>query len=602
MMKNILTSLALYFCITSASAQISIVTPQKPSLTDTIKLSYNCTDSAAALNNSAAIYARVTTSLEDGSINKFNITMVTAGNKMFNQFTLPANAASFKVEFYTLNKEDPNAIHHLLVYNHQHNKPVKSAYIDAMFNEKPDSLFNKEIANYPNNYLAYAKFMNIVALVKDQQTAHTQIVQLMQKLNNVHPDNEDAGLLAALCIGNAKTANLSIAKKYLYQLLDQFPQTQQTAFAFSIYNYEYYKVSQKAVEDDVRAKIRSVFINYPNAPISADGNVIQFLKSDETIPLTAFENVLKLLTDADKIQYYELTNLPEIYLERQIKLDSATQLLTVAIQRFQNGTINHQYRLNYSHYQLYAPLMYMDLAKICLLKKDYLGAITNASAANNIIAGSNSEGNFLPLLLDIRASAYTMSGNLNMAMEDYKRLYKMGHSGAIDSMRTLFPLCAVKQKTFAEFISSLKKAGTDKTTAGLSMAPDITATDMKGNLVRLSDFKNKIVVLNIWGIGCGPCIAEMPQLNQIVKQYVNNPNVVFLAITGDKTANLAKFLKNHSFNYTVLNNAGNLTEKLNTNSLPVHMVIGKQGEILNRSIGAREDIKSYLVQIINSNL
>jgi len=601
-MKNILTSLGLYFCIISASAQVSTISPQKPSVADTIKLSYNYTHSTAALNDGAKVYARITVSLENGSINKFQIIMVKEGDHMLNQFTLPANAASFKVEFYTLNKDDSKANHQLLVYNHQHTKPVKSAYLDAMFNEKPDSLFSKEITNYPNNYLAYAKFMNIVAMVKDQQTANAQIVKLMQKLNNVNPDNDDAGFLAAFCVGNAKTANLSIAKKYLYQLLDQFPQTQQTAFAFSIYNYEYYKLSQKAVEDDVRAKIRSVFINYPNAPISADANVIQFLKSDETIPLTAFEKVLKPLADADKIQYYELTNLPELYLERRTKLDSAAQLLNFAIQRFQNGTINHQYRLNYSHYQLYAPLMYMDLAKICLLKKDYSGAITNASAANNIIAGSNSEGNFLPLLLDIRASAYTMSGNLNMAMEDYKRLYKMGHNGAIDSMRALFPFCTVKQKTFDEFTASLKKAGTDKITASLNMAPDIVSTDMKGNLVRLSDFKNKIIVLNVWGIGCSPCIAEMPQLNQLVKQYINNPNVVFLAITGDKTANLVKFLKNHPFNYTVLNNAGNLTEKLNTNSLPVHMVIGKQGEIISRSIGAREDIKSYLVQMINNNL
>jgi len=109
-------------------------------------------------------------------------------------------------------------------------------------------------------------------------------------------------------------------------------------------------------------------------------------------------------------------------------------------------------------------------------------------------------------------------------------------------------------------------------------------------------------VMNIWGTGCGPCVAEMPLLNELVKQYSTNPNIVFLAIAGDNTERLNKFLKLHEFDYQVLNNAVNLNEKFDLNGMPVHLVIGKNGEIISRSIGARDDIKNYLERLIADNL
>ena len=530
--------------------------------------------------------------------------MAGKGDKVETQFLLPAKAASFTVEFYTLNKDDDKASHHLLVYDDAHNRPVKGAYFDAMFYSNPDTIFEKEMAGYPNSYLAYAKFINIVSQVKDQQTANQQIAGLIKKLNDISPVNksEQPGLLAALCIGYAKTGNLSEGKKYLYKLFDQFPQSQETAFALNIYDYEYYKSSRKGIEDDVLSKVKYIFINYPSAPISGDGNVFQFLEADKSIPVDAFEKAVNPLIDADKLQYYELTNLPELYIDRNTQLAIAEKLLNTAIKRFQDGTINHQYRLGNGHYQKIVPFMYLDLARICMLKGDYQAAITQASAANNIAEGSNIEGDISPLLLNVRANAYRQIGNFNLAMRDYLVLYKMGKTAAIDSMRTLFTFCNVKQTTFPEFIASLKKPGDVATSAHVDMAPDFTATDLQGKTVHLSDFKGKLIVINIWGTGCGPCVAEMPFLNQLVEQYSTNPNIVFLAIAVDNTERLIKFLKFHPFDYQVLNNAVNLNEKFDLNGMPVHLVIGKNGEIISRSIGARDDIKNYLERLIADNL
>jgi thiol-disulfide isomerase/thioredoxin len=407
--------------------------------------------------------------------------------------------------------------------------------------------------------------------------------------------------LVALCLANAKIGNLAIAKQSLFSLFDGYPIAEETAFAFSIYNYEYYKASGKQIEKDVRASVKKIFINYPKAAICKDANVFEYLRNDPEISTLAFEKVIKPQFATGQISYYALGNLPELYIERKEQLDSAKKMLILSIERFQTGEIQHQYLLNNGHYQMYVPFLLFDIAKINSLQGDQQSAITNTSAAMQILTGSNVEGNFLPLMLSLRAAAYTKLGNFNLALEDYKKLYLNGNTGVLDSMQRLFPLCDVKQATFATFVAFLKsKSGVKNEKQNL--LSNFVGTDLKGNQVSLNDLKGKIVVLNVWGIGCGPCIAEMPVLNELVKMYKDNNNVKFIAVTADQKKDLLAFFKHRTFDYRVLSNVAHITETFNTNALPVHMVIGKSGEIINRSIGSREDIKSYLKGIIDANL
>lgn len=587
----------------SVSAQVSTISPEKAAGGETVNIAYDTKASGASLDGKETIYARITVYLQNGYYDKFHLTMEGANGRLTNHFKLPGDAASFKAEFYTLNKDDESAAITKLVYDTKYQHEAEGAYLDALFDDNPDSVFRNEMLHYPDNYLAYARFINVVSMIKDHEAAKTQIDEILKKLQTAAQQKQDAGpgLLAALCVGYAKTADLPEGKKYLYLLFNRFPKSAELAFAFSIYNYEYYKASRKDVEDDVRVKLKELFTAYPDACLSHDPNVFYYIKDDKSISTGTFEKALLPLYDSGKLSYYALANLPELYIERNDKLDSAETMLYKAIASYQDGSINHQYRLNYNHYQQYVPLFYMDLVKINLLQKNYRDAITNSSAGISILAGSNAEGNFMPLLLKQRAIAYKQIGNLDLAMEDYKKLYKTGDAAALDSMQVIFPYISVKQKTFAEFAALLKLAGA-KATTSTEMAPNFTATDLKGNTIHLSDFKGKLVVLNIWGIGCGPCIAEMPELNKLVKQFSNQSNVVFLALSADKTESLLKFFKDRQFDYRVLNNGGKIAESFNTNALPIHMVIGKNGEIISRSIGARENIKDFLQNVITANL
>ena len=49
-------------------------------------------------------------------------------------------------------------------------------------------------------------------------------------------------------------------------------------------------------------------------------------------------------------------------------------------------------------------------------------------------------------------------------------------------------------------------------------ASDFELKDMKGNTVKLSDYRGKKVYLKFWATWCGPCRQSMPELNKLVEE------------------------------------------------------------------------------------
>lgn len=70
-----------------------------------------------------------------------------------------------------------------------------------------------------------------------------------------------------------------------------------------------------------------------------------------------------------------------------------------------------------------------------------------------------------------------------------------------------------------------------KTQADANLFPAFTATDLEGNSITESIFKEKdLTVLNIWGTFCGPCIGEMPELGEWAKEMPDNVQLLGLII------------------------------------------------------------------------
>ncbi|WAC12472.1 peroxiredoxin family protein [Dyadobacter pollutisoli] len=149
-----------------------------------------------------------------------------------------------------------------------------------------------------------------------------------------------------------------------------------------------------------------------------------------------------------------------------------------------------------------------------------------------------------------------------------------------------------------ELKKQFEDADAKRTQAVASMlnkpAPDFKLTDLQGKRWTLQDLRGKIVVLNFWFTSCAPCIEEMPELNELVKDY-DGKNVVFLALTFNSGEQVKTFQKKRTFNYTLLPNSREVDKKYQINLWPTSIVIDQAGDIkmiMHSSPKVREEITS----------
>lgn len=119
---------------------------------------------------------------------------------------------------------------------------------------------------------------------------------------------------------------------------------------------------------------------------------------------------------------------------------------------------------------------------------------------------------------------------------------------------------------------------------------------ISGNDFDSSELKGKVVVLNFWFIGCPPCMAEIPKLNDLRKKFKENTDVVFVALTTDDEHAVKKFLEHEIFDYNVIADARLTLNSFRFAGYPKNIVIGKDGKIVywRSTIHAWEKFESVI--------
>jgi thiol-disulfide isomerase/thioredoxin len=118
--------------------------------------------------------------------------------------------------------------------------------------------------------------------------------------------------------------------------------------------------------------------------------------------------------------------------------------------------------------------------------------------------------------------------------------------------RSIFPVVLAASIAFAA--SALSAPPVDAINAGnAASAPNWELKDLDGKMVRSSDFKGKVVVLDFWATWCGPCRAEIPGFVALQKKYAPERLVIIGASVDEGGASTVKpFTQKPGVNYQVV--------------------------------------------------
>lgn len=144
-------------------------------------------------------------------------------------------------------------------------------------------------------------------------------------------------------------------------------------------------------------------------------------------------------------------------------------------------------------------------------------------------------------------------------------------------------------------------------------AKDFELEDLKGNKVKLSDYEGQIVFLNFWATWCPPCREEMPDMEEIHREY-GNRGVAILAVNstsmqlrGGSDSKKARkqveeFIEQNGYTFPVLLDSDDkVLSKYNDivpiTGIPITFMIDKEGQIRYARLGpftSKEQIEAFI--------
>lgn len=113
----------------------------------------------------------------------------------------------------------------------------------------------------------------------------------------------------------------------------------------------------------------------------------------------------------------------------------------------------------------------------------------------------------------------------------------------------------------------------------------IKLNDLNGQSVDLEQYQGKIIILNLWATWCRPCIAEMPDLIEMEQSL--SDDFVLIAASDEDLTKINRFLEKRPIALNILQLETSM-DQLGVYSLPTTLVIGREGELLETLVGARE--------------
>jgi thiol-disulfide isomerase/thioredoxin len=131
---------------------------------------------------------------------------------------------------------------------------------------------------------------------------------------------------------------------------------------------------------------------------------------------------------------------------------------------------------------------------------------------------------------------------------------------------------------------------------------DFFVVDENDSLVSIRDFSDRIVYLNFWATWCGPCIKNIPELNQLIAEFANQ-DIVFLNIClnseKDRWMKTLHKTKLKGVNVFAEGNWGKrLSEEFNIQSIPTYTLLEKGNRLYENHTHKAPQVRDKIIRLL----
>ena len=133
--------------------------------------------------------------------------------------------------------------------------------------------------------------------------------------------------------------------------------------------------------------------------------------------------------------------------------------------------------------------------------------------------------------------------------------------------------------------------------------PDFSLVDLNGKVRNVSEWDNKILVVNFWATWCPPCIREIPLFVEIQKDYAAI-GLQVIGIAVDEHEAIQKFVEENYINYPILEGSDviNISKSFGNRlgALPFTAVVDRSGNIVVRHVGdlSLREVKEKILSLL----
>ncbi len=131
-------------------------------------------------------------------------------------------------------------------------------------------------------------------------------------------------------------------------------------------------------------------------------------------------------------------------------------------------------------------------------------------------------------------------------------------------------------------------------------APDFALRDLRGNEVRLSEYRGRTVLLTFWATWCGPCRLEMPAFEDRY-QELKDDNFIVLGVNYDEPVeDVRTFRDEFGLSFPLLLDPGGSVQRLyRIRGYPSSIFVDPQGvvRVVHLGLITEGQLRDYLVEL-----